>query len=94
MSRADTGTQAGMDALLAALRARLADGDLSCELCDRGLARAAAPPWRVQFGAGGFAGPARTVAAGAGDVGAVRAAAQFGALERALARWDAGRRPA
>lgn len=75
MSRADTGTRAGMDALLAALRPRLADGDLSCELCDRGLARAAAPPWRVQLGAAGFAGPARTVAAGAGDLGAVRAAA-------------------
>ncbi len=53
----------------------LARGDLTCELCDAGLAAAAAGSWPVAAGVAAFAGPARTVDAGTGDVAAVRAAA-------------------
>lgn len=59
-----------------ALDAVLSRGDVTCELCDAGLAMAAAPAWPVLVGAPAFAGVARTVDAGHGDVPAVRAAVE------------------
>lgn len=53
----------------------LADGGVSCMLCDRGVARATGPVWQVHLG-GDFAGVARTVSAPDGDLAAVRAGAQ------------------
>jgi len=50
----------------------LADGGVSCMLCDRGVARATAPVWHVRLG-GDFVGSARTVYAPDGDLAAVRA---------------------
>lgn len=50
----------------------LAEGGVSCMLCDRGAARASAPVWHVHLG-GDFLGPARTVYAPDGDLAAVRA---------------------
>ncbi|HEX7023060.1 MAG TPA: hypothetical protein VF171_09400, partial [Trueperaceae bacterium] len=80
MKRAPAQLDARPDALLLpdlvrALIERLGDGDLSCELCDRQLATAAAPSWPLRPSQFGFVGPAHTVEAASGDVAAVRRAA-------------------
>jgi regulator of RNase E activity RraA len=59
---------------VAALRRALAEGDLTCLLCDRGAARPLPYAFSVRFGEATFAGPVRTVDAPGGALHPIKTA--------------------